>query len=93
VQNDALLLKHLQKFYNKVDVPWVQLIWATFYQHEVPHLTSPRGSFWWKDILRLHVHFREIAHCLSGMGDTLGLWEDKIQQQSFSVMFPIYMKP
>ena len=26
VQNDAPLLKHLQKFYNKVDVPWVQLI-------------------------------------------------------------------
>jgi len=23
LQNDALLLKHLDKFYNKVDVPWV----------------------------------------------------------------------
>jgi hypothetical protein len=23
VQNDALLLKHLLKFYNKIDVPWV----------------------------------------------------------------------
>jgi hypothetical protein len=26
VQNDALLLEHLHKFYNKVDTPWVNLI-------------------------------------------------------------------
>ena len=26
LQNEALLLKHVSKFYNKVDVPWVQLI-------------------------------------------------------------------
>lgn len=25
-QNDALLLKHLDKFYNKQDTPWVSLI-------------------------------------------------------------------
>jgi hypothetical protein len=31
LQNDALLLKHLHKFYNKVDVPRVQLIWNTCY--------------------------------------------------------------
>ena len=79
VQNDAPLLKHLQKFYNKVDVPWVQLIWTTYYQHKVPYLAPAKGSFWWKDILKLSVQFRSIAHCLSGMGDTIGLWEDNIQ--------------
>ena len=26
LQNDALLMKHLDKFYNKADVPWVQFI-------------------------------------------------------------------
>jgi hypothetical protein len=26
IMNDALLIKHLHKFYNKEDVPWVQLI-------------------------------------------------------------------
>jgi hypothetical protein len=26
VQNDALLIKHLDKFYNKKDVPWVSLV-------------------------------------------------------------------
>lgn len=89
LQNEALLLKHLHKFYNKVDVPWVQLIWNTYYKHKVPHLASARGSFWWRDILKLAVQFRDIAQCLSGMGDTVGLWEDNMQQQQpFSLKFP-----
>ena len=30
-QNTALLMKHLFKFMNKVDVPWVNLIWQAHY--------------------------------------------------------------
>jgi hypothetical protein len=30
-QNEALLLKHLQKFFNKEDLPWVQLVWKNYY--------------------------------------------------------------
>jgi hypothetical protein len=45
VHNDTLLLKHLQKFYNKVEVSWVQLIWATYYQNKVTHLALVKGSF------------------------------------------------
>jgi hypothetical protein len=26
IQNESLLLKHLHKFFNKSDIPWVQLI-------------------------------------------------------------------
>lgn len=26
IQSEALLLKHVNKFYNKLDIPWVQLI-------------------------------------------------------------------
>lgn len=37
VQNGGLLMKNLHKFYNKLDLPWVQLIWTAHYQHEVPH--------------------------------------------------------
>jgi hypothetical protein len=29
-QNKALLLKHLDKFYNRKDIPWVNLIWNTY---------------------------------------------------------------
>jgi hypothetical protein len=38
VMNEVLLLKHLHKFYNKVDVPWVQVGWHSHYTNgQVPH--------------------------------------------------------
>jgi hypothetical protein len=37
LHNDALLLKQLNKFYAKSDVPWVHLIWSKYYQSKVPH--------------------------------------------------------
>jgi len=30
-QNESLLLKHLHKFFNKCDIPWVHLVWNSFY--------------------------------------------------------------
>ena len=45
LQNDALLLKHLDKFYNRRDIPWVQLIWWKYYQEKVPHAARKIGSF------------------------------------------------
>jgi hypothetical protein len=46
IQNKALLMKQLHKFYSKADVPWVHLVWA-LYGDNVPHASSKRGSFWW----------------------------------------------
>ena len=37
LQNNALLLKHLHKFSNQADIPWVQLVWFKYYQDRVPH--------------------------------------------------------
>lgn len=31
--NEALLLKNLHKFFNKIDTPWVNLIWKKHYKH------------------------------------------------------------
>lgn len=45
LQNDALLLKHLDKFFNKADIQWVNLIWAKYYPNGVPHLRREKGSF------------------------------------------------
>ena len=30
-QNEALLLKYLHKFFNRMDIPWVKLIWELHY--------------------------------------------------------------
>jgi hypothetical protein len=38
-QNDALLMKQLNKFYNDVDVPWVRLTWDKLYvNRQTPHM-------------------------------------------------------
>lgn len=36
LQNDALLLKHLHRFYKKLEIPWIQLIWHKYYQIRLP---------------------------------------------------------
>jgi hypothetical protein len=46
VQNDALLLKHLCKFYRKIKVPWVRLIWDKYYSNLLPHLAKEKCYFW-----------------------------------------------
>jgi hypothetical protein len=75
LQNDALLLKHLDKFY-KEDIQLVKLIWQKYYLDGVPHLRRKKGSFWWKDILRFHIQYRGVAFCTLNQGDTVSFWDD-----------------
>ena len=47
LQNDALLLKQLHKFYNKEDVPWVRLVWGTYYTakpYTLAESSAPSGG-------------------------------------------------
>jgi hypothetical protein len=76
LQIDVLLMKHLSKFYNRAYVPWVHLVWGKYYSDQVPHATREMGSFWWKDVLRLNILFREIARCELGDGSTVCFWDD-----------------
>jgi len=91
-QNNALLLKHLDKFYNKKEIPWVKLIWNAHYPiGQVPHAITDRGSFWWRDILKLCDLFRGIAECKIGDGSTVlfwsDLWNDNILQTKYPRLF------
>jgi hypothetical protein len=75
--NEALLIKHLHKFYNKEDVPWVQLIWNSHYlDGQIPHACIEKGSFWFRDIMKYYDHFRGIALATIGLEDTVLLWGD-----------------
>lgn len=53
VQNEALLLKRLHKFFNKKDLPWVNLVWDNYYRNGKLHGLTKKGSFWWCHILEL----------------------------------------
>lgn len=44
-QNEALLIKNLHKFFNKIDIPWVKLVWEKYYSNgKLPNHTK-KGSF------------------------------------------------
>ena len=76
-QNDALLLKYLDKFYNKRDIPWVNMVWQAYYsQGKIPHATADRGSFRWRDLLHLCDKFRDVASCVVGDGTSVSFWLD-----------------
>ena len=76
IQNRALLSKHLSKFYNKADIPWVSLIWNTYYDGVVPHGIVLGGSYWWRDILKLNEDLRLYSEVTINMGDSVLFWFD-----------------
>jgi hypothetical protein len=44
----------LDKFYNKKEIPWIKLIWNAHYSNgQIPHAVTDKGSFWWRDVLKL----------------------------------------
>ena len=79
VQDEALLIKHLFKFFNKKDVPWVNLIWDSYYHSLAPHVTQLCGSFWWCDVLKLYEKFVLLATPQVHAGDTVVFWLDRWQ--------------
>jgi hypothetical protein len=75
-QNAALLIKHLDEFYNHMDIPWVHLLWTSYYVGKVTHSENLCGSFWWRDVLKLVDNFRGVAAVKHGKGDTYLFWTD-----------------
>lgn len=43
-KNEALLLKHLIKFFNKDDIPWVALVWESYYEAGSLPSLAKKGS-------------------------------------------------
>jgi hypothetical protein len=85
-QNKTLLLKQLHKFFNQVDVPWVQLIWSQhFHGGKLPfHGRNVKGSFWWRDILKLLLPFKGLAQPILNNGNTCLLWHDPWDGQDWA---------
>jgi hypothetical protein len=73
IQNKALLLKNNHKFYNKLDIPWVQLIWNSYYSDGNIPGNQLMGSFWWKYHLKPVDLFKAMARCNVGDGKSVYL--------------------
>jgi hypothetical protein len=82
-QNDALLLKHLDR-----------LIWDNNYSNGDVPSSRPKGSIWWKSILKLITTFKGIAKAEINDGRTVMLWHDlwdsSIRSSQFPELFSFY---
>jgi hypothetical protein len=76
LQNEALLLKQLHKFFNREDLPWVKLVW-NYYPEGVPHVSKLCGSFWWRDVMKLSELYRSVTSVNIKDGATTLFWADK----------------
>jgi hypothetical protein len=71
MQNEALLIKNLQKFFNKADLRWVKLIWSQYYSNrKVPGIVT-KGGFWWRSIVKLLNKYKGIAQAELGSVDSI----------------------
>jgi hypothetical protein len=81
IQNKALLMKQLHKFYERADTPWVKLVWSLYGDH-VPHTKMGKGSFWWRDIFSLVGDYRSITRSKIGNGTSVLFWKDFWQEET-----------
>jgi hypothetical protein len=88
IQNNALLLKQLDKFYNNEDIHWVHLARDAYYHHDVPHAVVLFGSPWWKNIISLADDYRAISSVNVGNGSTALFWSDSWKNQLLDSSFP-----
>jgi hypothetical protein len=88
LQNDALRMKQLHKFYSKSDIPWVNLVWFKYYNGRVPHIQREVGSFWWRDIFRLKNLYGGITSCQLGDGSSILFWRDNWAGECIEDLFP-----
>jgi hypothetical protein len=86
--NVALLIKFLDKFYNRADIPWVHLIWSSHYEHKIPHAQNLCGSFWWRDVMKLVENFKEVAVVSPGRGEETLFYFGRINGRS---MAPLHL--
>jgi hypothetical protein len=88
IQNNALLLKQLHKFYNNEDIPWVHLVRDAYYYHDIPHAVVLSGSPWWKNIISLADDYRAISSVNVGNGSSALFWSDSWKNQLLDSSFP-----
>jgi hypothetical protein len=72
------------------------MIWGKYYNDNVPHLAKEKGSFWWKDILRLNIHFKGTDVCSPAKEDTISLGDlinGNILSLAFSRLFEFEKDP
>lgn len=95
--NDFLLMKFLHKFYSRVDIPQVHLVWDNYYANGHLPGQQNKGSFWWRDFVKLVTPFKSLPSVVVHDGFTILIWQDKWNghrlQNEFPVLFSFARNP
>ena len=85
IQNTALLLKDLHNFDNHSDIPWVNLIWSSYYSNGSLPGQQSKSSFWWRAHIKIIDAYKAMARCNLGDGKSVffrtDLWEKNCLHQ------------
>lgn len=88
LQNKVLLMNNLHKFYNRLDIPWVQFVWEKHYHNGLPPYKQTTASFWWLDILKLIDTFKQLVVAKINNGATTFFWTDHWQGDTLDTRWP-----
>lgn len=87
LHNNCFLMKHLHKFFNSQDLPWVQLVWELYFEGK--SLSNCRvGSFWWRDITKLIPTYKENSKCSARSGQTIMFWHGNWNTTPLRIAMP-----
>jgi hypothetical protein len=80
----------LHKFFNHVDILWVHLVWARYYNEgRLPRLTNHfRGLFWWRDLLKLLDSFKGMTMVNVQDGKSCFFWLDLWNHNVLQLVYP-----
>lgn len=67
-------MKNLHKLLNKLDTPWVNIIWNNYYSDDTVPIEKPVDSFWWRGILKNFHTYKELTQVNVGDRRTTLLW-------------------
>jgi hypothetical protein len=87
-QNQALMLKNLHKFFNRMDIPWVGLVWEKHYANGKLPSHIRKGSFWWRDSLKLLQKFKDCTSVVIEDGKSCFFWTDNWCHQTPASLAP-----
>ena len=81
-------MKNLDKFFNRKNIPWVNLIWEKQYKNRKLPSHVNKGSFWWRDVLKLLSKFKDLAFIQVKNGQTCLFWKDRWLTQPLEQSLP-----
>jgi len=70
-------MKHLHKFFNHENLPWVKLIWDNYCSNAILlGITKKKTFFWWRGIIKLLDTYKGLAAPEPNNRRTDSFWND-----------------